>query len=215
MSSLRNSDKENTQMIAPRAHDHLDEYTEKLEEYWVRPADQALYNDLLKFRFPPKSGQTDVDLAHEPVPLSCAQEKRWSVTGEVYPPNQLRNTMPSIHRAVAPMPPSASMLDDDTTHGTTASVDDRSQLAQFSEPCTECGYFECPSNAAGGEYDDCPYATVYEVSARYDPYVGYGYEHLPPSSNPRGWTFENTGGCRLYALGLKTLAPCSEARLQA
>ncbi|KAJ7852364.1 hypothetical protein B0H14DRAFT_2760029, partial [Mycena olivaceomarginata] len=31
---------------------------------------------------------------------------------------------------------------------------------------------------------------------------GYGYEHLPRSSNPRGWTFENTGGCRLYALGI-------------
>ncbi|KAJ7346065.1 hypothetical protein DFH08DRAFT_1007902 [Mycena albidolilacea] len=205
MSSLRNS-----QMIAPRAHDRLDEYPDKLEDYWVRPADQALYNELLKFRFPPKSGQTDVNLAHELVPLNYAEEKRWSVTGEIYPPNQLLDTMPSVHRTVAPMPPSASMLDDYTTHGTTASVDDRPQLAQFSEPCTECSYFECP-NAAGGEYDGCPYATVYEVSARYDPYAGYGYEHLPRSSNPRGWTFENTGGCRLYALGLKTLAPRSEA----
>jgi hypothetical protein len=55
-----------------------------------RPADQALYNDLLQFRFPPKSGQIDVNLMHEPVPLSYAQEKRWSVTGEMYPPNQVR-----------------------------------------------------------------------------------------------------------------------------
>jgi hypothetical protein len=72
-------------------------------------------------------------------------------------------------------------------------------------PCADCLFFECPN--AEAEYDCCPYATVYEVSERYDPYVGYGYEHLPRSANLRGWTFENTGGCRLYGLGLKNLAP--------
>ncbi|KAJ7152910.1 hypothetical protein C8R46DRAFT_1228470 [Mycena filopes] len=74
-------------------------------------------------------------------------------------------------------------------------------------PCTACGFFECPNIA--GEYDSCPYATVYEVGehTQYDASAGYGYEHLPRSANPRGWTFENTGGCRLYGLGLKSLAP--------
>jgi hypothetical protein len=110
----------------------------------------------------------------------------------------------------ATMPPSGLTLEDYTADATTTSVRDGRQLSPSYEPCTECGYFECP-NAVGGEYDGCPYATVYEVSVRYDPYTGYGYEHLPRSSNPRGWTFENTGGCRLYALGIKRLAPCSEA----
>ncbi|KAJ7182208.1 hypothetical protein C8R43DRAFT_1115858 [Mycena crocata] len=81
-------------------------------------------------------------------------------------------------------------------------------------PCPECLFFECPN--ATGEYSGCPYGKVYDVPDRYDhAYVRsgvninngrYGYEHLPVSSNPRGWTFENTG-CRLYALGLKSLAP--------
>ncbi|KAJ6458689.1 ankyrin repeat-containing domain protein [Mycena vulgaris] len=63
---------------------------------------------------------------------------------------------------------------------------------------------------------ECPYATVYDVPDRYDARVrmglrseeGYGYEHLPASSNPRDWTFESTG-CRLYNLGLKNLAPAA------
>ncbi|KAJ7122423.1 hypothetical protein C8R44DRAFT_876718 [Mycena epipterygia] len=85
-------------------------------------------------------------------------------------------------------------------------------------PCPECLFFECPN--ATGDYG-CPYSTVHDVPDRYDPtYCGvivapsfdglpsgrYGYEHLPMSANPRGWTFENTG-CRLYNLGLKGLAP--------
>ncbi|KAJ7769989.1 hypothetical protein B0H16DRAFT_1715621 [Mycena metata] len=71
-------------------------------------------------------------------------------------------------------------------------------------PCSDCGFFECPNST--GECE-CPYATVYEISGRYDYGAGYGYERLPRSSNPNGWTFENTGGCRLYGLGLKSLAP--------
>ncbi|KAJ6531409.1 hypothetical protein DFH09DRAFT_1093263 [Mycena vulgaris] len=79
-------------------------------------------------------------------------------------------------------------------------------------PCPECLFFECPNTT--GECE-CPYATVYDVPDRYDARVrmglrseGYGYEHLPASSNPRGWTFESTG-CRLYSLGLKNLAPAA------
>ncbi|KAK6971455.1 hypothetical protein R3P38DRAFT_3142808 [Favolaschia claudopus] len=41
---------------------------------------------------------------------------------------------------------------------------------------------------------------------RYDWAVRLGYSKLSPSSNPHGWTFENTG-CRLYRLGLKHLTP--------
>ncbi|KAJ7739241.1 hypothetical protein DFH07DRAFT_778778 [Mycena maculata] len=69
--------------------------------------------------------------------------------------------------------------------------------------CPDCGFFECPNTT--GDYD-CPYSTVYDVPDRYD-YAGrYGYEGLPVSSNPHGWTFENTG-CRLYSLGLRSLTP--------
>ncbi|KAJ7822042.1 hypothetical protein B0H13DRAFT_1920364 [Mycena leptocephala] len=42
-----------------------------------------------------------------------------------------------------------------------------------------------------------------------DPPFLVRYEHLPPSSNPRGWTFESTG-CRLYGLGLTHLTPVTE-----
>ncbi|KAJ7502665.1 hypothetical protein B0H11DRAFT_646075 [Mycena galericulata] len=67
----------------------------------------------------------------------------------------------------------------------------------------ECRFFECPNTM--GEYD-CPYSTIYDVPDRYEYASRYGYEHLPVSSNPQGWTFENTG-CRLYGLGLKSLTP--------
>ncbi|KAJ7848469.1 hypothetical protein B0H14DRAFT_3453101 [Mycena olivaceomarginata] len=93
MSSHRNWAKENIQSIAPDAMPRTDvrlaEHMKKLEEYRACAADQALYNDLLQFRFPPKLGQTDVNLTLELAPPSYTQEKRWSVTGEMYPPNQI------------------------------------------------------------------------------------------------------------------------------
>ncbi|KAJ6450552.1 hypothetical protein C8R47DRAFT_1181444 [Mycena vitilis] len=74
--------------------------------------------------------------------------------------------------------------------------------AQPYTPCPKCLFSECP-NAT--ENNGCPYSTV-QLAAR-GPHTGYGYEHLPCSSNPKGWTFENTAGCRLYGLGLKSLVP--------
>lgn len=94
------------------------------------------------------------------------------------------------------------MLIESKANGAPASETQFYVNTQPYEPCSECLFFEWPSTAGGY---GCPYATAYEVySACYDPYARYGYDHLPRSS--KGWTFENTGGCRLYSLGLKTLA---------
>ncbi|KAJ6626636.1 hypothetical protein B0H10DRAFT_1941650 [Mycena sp. CBHHK59/15] len=94
--------------------------------------------------------------------------------------------------------------------------------------CPECLLIDCPDARSGY---DCPaflgYQRAYSFgfqhrggpvgfgapSGRFNPWSDealagkYGYEHLEHSSNPRGWTFENTDGCRLYGLGLVHLAP--------
>ncbi|KAK6991717.1 hypothetical protein R3P38DRAFT_2913460, partial [Favolaschia claudopus] len=69
--------------------------------------------------------------------------------------------------------------------------------------CPGCLLSEC-LNAVEGS--GCPFALIYEIPVRYDWAVRLGYSKLSPSSNPHGWTFENTG-CRLYRLGLKHLTP--------
>ncbi|KAJ7214795.1 hypothetical protein GGX14DRAFT_562826 [Mycena pura] len=88
-------------------------------------------------------------------------------------------------------------------------------------PCTLCHFFECPAAAREVRCTfisprEPPSLTLPPVHSHAQPAsrlppprqkTRYGYEDLPRSSNLQGWTYENTGGCQLYRLGVAHLAP--------
>ncbi|KAF7342207.1 hypothetical protein MVEN_01808600 [Mycena venus] len=236
MSSLNGCEKENTligasdamspsvnqsHFVASGNDQHLDKLTEMHgasggTSNWPDAANHAAesstdyneespYDQLLPFNFPHKSPSPDT--AHK-LALSYERVAQWipgtvnNQDEEMLSPFECVNSSlnPLLDRPLEPSHPMIIVI------AQTRRAPGTPNFPRLTTHAPSASSYECPN--VTGEYD-CPYTIVYEVSesARYDPYVRYGYEHLPRSSNPRGWTFENTGGCRLYGLGLKSLAP--------